>query len=150
MEDVETLDLLEVLTAADARATSAKAWSRWRASLVAELAGRTRALLRGPSRPASRLRPVSGDARPTAAGTSGGARGTSEAEMSSTCASSPGRRARGSPVAAVDRVGLMADVAGALALLRIPVRAARAWPDDPSAVSVWEVDAARGGRRASA
>lgn len=28
--DVETLDLLEVLTEADARATSAQAWTTWR------------------------------------------------------------------------------------------------------------------------
>jgi [protein-PII] uridylyltransferase len=43
-------------------------------------------------------------------------------------------------VLAADRVGLMADVAGALALQRTSVRAARAWSQDDLAVSVWEVD----------
>jgi [protein-PII] uridylyltransferase len=44
--DVETLDLLEVLTEADARATAPQAWSSWRARLVGELAGRVRRALR--------------------------------------------------------------------------------------------------------
>src|SRR3954469_6528630 len=43
--DLETLDLLEVLTEADARATSTQAWTSWRAGLVAALAGRVRAHL---------------------------------------------------------------------------------------------------------
>ncbi|MEZ5193233.1 MAG: hypothetical protein R2734_12445 [Nocardioides sp.] len=38
-----------------------------------------------------------------------------------------------------DRVGLLADVAATLAVLRVPVRAARAWSQDDLAVSVWEV-----------
>ena len=38
-----------------------------------------------------------------------------------------------------DRVGLLADVAGVLALQRASVRAARAWADGGYAVSVWEV-----------
>ena len=46
MPDVEMLDLLEVLTEADARATSPKAWSAWRAGLVADLVRRVRAPLR--------------------------------------------------------------------------------------------------------
>jgi [protein-PII] uridylyltransferase len=44
--DLETLDLLEVLTEADARATAPQAWSSWRARLVADLAGRVRRTLR--------------------------------------------------------------------------------------------------------
>ncbi|NUS52183.1 MAG: hypothetical protein HOQ22_14230, partial [Nocardioidaceae bacterium] len=39
-----------------------------------------------------------------------------------------------------DRVGLMADIAGALAVQRVSVRAARAWGQEDLAVSVWEVD----------
>jgi [protein-PII] uridylyltransferase len=40
---------------------------------------------------------------------------------------------------ALDRLGLLADLAATFALARIPVRAARAWSQDQYAVSVWEV-----------
>jgi [protein-PII] uridylyltransferase len=43
-------------------------------------------------------------------------------------------------VVSADRVGLMADVAGALAVQRSSVRAARAWSQEDLFVSVWEVD----------
>jgi [protein-PII] uridylyltransferase len=43
-------------------------------------------------------------------------------------------------VTSADRVGLMADIAGTFALLRVAVRAARAWTVDGVAVSDWEVD----------
>ena len=43
-------------------------------------------------------------------------------------------------VVAHDRVGLMADVSGALAVMRLSVRSARAWTVDPVAVSLWQVD----------
>ena len=135
--DVETLDLLEVLTAADARATSAKAWTRWRASLVAEVAGRTRSLLQGRAGRTPGL--YSGEAR--------GATGPAGVvplprEAGETLEVRVEDRPGGARVTVTheDRVGLMADVAGALALLRVPVRAARAWSDDTVAVSVWEVD----------
>ena len=39
-----------------------------------------------------------------------------------------------------DRIGLIADVAGALAVQRLSVRAARAWTQDTFGVSVWDVD----------
>jgi [protein-PII] uridylyltransferase len=39
-----------------------------------------------------------------------------------------------------DRVGLIADVAGTLAVQRISVRAARAWTQEDLGISVWEVD----------
>ncbi len=45
--DRETLDLLAVLTEADARATSAQAWTSWRASLVADLVARVGHVLLG-------------------------------------------------------------------------------------------------------
>jgi [protein-PII] uridylyltransferase len=43
--DRDELELLAALTEADARATSEKAWSRWRADLVAELVDQARAAL---------------------------------------------------------------------------------------------------------
>ena len=42
-----------------------------------------------------------------------------------------------------DRVGLMADVAGALDVQHASVRSARAWGQDDMAVSVWDVDESR-------
>ena len=76
----------------------------------------------------------------------------------STYASTARRTAPRVTVVSGDRVGLIADVAGALAVLRISVRSARAWTQDDLAVSVWDVDdthldeaiaaaAPRGGRR---
>src|SRR4029077_7074142 len=46
----EALSLLLTLTEADARATSPKAWSSWRAGLIREVAARTATLLGEPSR----------------------------------------------------------------------------------------------------
>jgi [protein-PII] uridylyltransferase len=42
-------------------------------------------------------------------------------------------------VAAADRVGLIADVAGTLTMLRLPVRSARAWTVEHVGVSEWSV-----------
>ena len=42
-------------------------------------------------------------------------------------------------VVAVDRVGLLADVAAVFALRRVTVRAARLWAQGDYAVSVWDV-----------
>ena len=131
--DAETLDLLEVLTEADARATAAKAWSTWRAALVADLARRVRASLRGAGPEDDR-----------------GGRTGEEVVVPDRVRGDPARVAvrlepspHGSTLTVVsgDRVGLIADVAGALAVQRIPVRAARAWTEGDFGVSVWEVAA---------
>jgi [protein-PII] uridylyltransferase len=100
------LDLLHVLTIADAAATGPAAWSDWKAGLIAELVRRTHAVLRGGPVPLSE--PLSEELRTLAA---------------------PGRlvlEIRGDEVivAAPDRVGVLYRTAGVLALHSLDVRSA--------------------------
>ncbi len=125
--DADTLDLLEALTEADARATAPQAWTRWRAALVAELAARTRHAMRG--RPAPRR------TEPRIV-----KRAPSEDPGEVELRLEPRPEGARVTVVAPDRVGLMADVAGAFALLRIGVRSARSWTGDELASSEWEID----------
>lgn len=125
------LDLLATLTEADALATSAKAWTAWRAALVAELVSRVRAVasagvhVPGPEAPTPGPRPLR---------SGGPGRGSDpRVEVAVT------EHGSTIEVAAPDRVGLIAGVTGALAQLRLTVRAARAWEEDGVGVSVWEV-----------
>jgi len=129
--DVETLDLLEVLTEADARATSAKAWSSWRAGLVGDLARRTRRHLLGVAPP------VTAEDDPDTEVTIPDAVREDPLRVDLHVDEGP----HGSTVTVVsgDRVGLMAAAAGGLAVQRLSVRAARAWAQGEYGVSVWEV-----------
>jgi len=125
------LDLLEVLTEADARATSTKAWTSWRAALVRDLVTRVRAgRSGGPDVPAAE--PPDPVVALPGAGTEDGLSGPFVAVEATEHGSTV-------TVAAPDRVGLIAGVTGALASLRLTVRAARAWDEDGVGVSVWEV-----------
>src|SRR4051794_405945 len=129
--DVETLDLLAVLTEADARATSAQAWTTWRAGLVADLVGRVRRRLLDREGAADTSEPAI------------------DVPVSDALRADPRvidvrleQKEDGTTLTVVsgDRIGLMADVAGALAAQRVSVRSARVWSQGDLAVSVWEVD----------
>jgi [protein-PII] uridylyltransferase len=101
--DVETLDLLHALSRADAVATGPAAWSTWKERLVADLVGRVRAAL------------VTGNVSPPPAADS----------RHDLLAAGPLPAVEISPdrvvVAANDRPGLLAAVAGCLTLHRLDV-----------------------------
>lgn len=122
------VELLLALTEADARATTPKAWSTWRAGLVRSLATRAAALASGSTPP-----PMAGDVPIPSEVRVGGVAISVE----------PTETGASIRVVALDRLGLLADVAATLADQRLRAQSARAWSqelDDTSyAVSVWQV-----------
>lgn len=128
--DVATLDLLEMLAQADAKATAPQAWTAWRARLVAELAARARAVLSGDGDPAASRhpepKPITVPPEVAAGGTHVGVENTST-----------GARVM---VVAPDRVGHLLAVAGALLTLRVSVLTARSWVQDGYGVSEWTLN----------
>ena len=129
--DREELELLAALTEADARATSEKAWTRWRASLIETLVRRAAAALSDEPVPDDEVTEIELPERVRA-----------DPDAVSVVATPAGEgEADGSRVTVVsrDRIGLLADAAAMLALGRSSVRAARAWTQDGFGVSVWDV-----------
>lgn len=130
VEDLQSLELLEVLTEADARATSSKAWTPWREQLVRGLVRRVRSALSDP-------------------GSDVGEPAHEPVELPEVVVRNPERvdvrvdtAAHGSRVTIVsgDRVGLLSASAAMLGMQRASIRAARAWVEDDLGVSVWEVE----------
>jgi len=122
----EAVSLLATLTEADARATSAQAWSSWRAGLVGRLAERVLARV-DPGAPEPP--PVVEEVTIPDAVRRGGVSVTVEPAVDGATVTVVGE----------DRVGLLADTAAMFALQRASVRAARAWTQGPHAVSVWQL-----------
>ncbi|MDP4013039.1 MAG: [protein-PII] uridylyltransferase [Candidatus Nanopelagicales bacterium] len=126
--DTDGLDLLYALTRADGLATGPVAWSEWRAALVADLVARTRAALADGAVTAAPE--VSERARALLR--------SSDLDIAVDDVA-PGDLIAVTAVAP-DRAGLLAVVAGILAINRLDVRSARASGEGDMAVSEWTVD----------
>jgi [protein-PII] uridylyltransferase len=105
-ESAEVLELLHVLSIADAAATGPQAWSEWKAGLIAELTARTRTVLHGAEPPTA---PPLDDER----------RALADAGQLAVVV-----RDREIVVAAPDGVGVLYRTAGVLALHLLDVRQA--------------------------
>ncbi|GAA4992028.1 [protein-PII] uridylyltransferase [Actinopolymorpha pittospori] len=129
VRDADTLELLAALTEADARATGSAAWTPWRAALVERLVDRVRRTLErgqlpqpGPLATWQRLLAQRGGLDVVIEPREGGEVGASQLT-----------------VVAPDQMGLLATVAGVLALARLSVRSASVHTLDGMGVSIWSV-----------
>ncbi len=127
IHDREELELLAALTEADARATSEKAWTTWRSSLIKSLVRRASVEL---------TENLTFETEPRAVPVPESLRNDPTGVVVTVT-----ERADGSMVTVMseDRVGLLADAAAMLALQRVSVRAARVWTDAGIGLSEWEV-----------
>ena len=126
VRDVDTLDMLESLTLADARATGPAASSAWRFALITALVRRIRANLTSGVLPAPRGMEIEIPERPSGVGV----RVQPEGDLARLV------------VAVPDRIGVLGTVAGVLALDRLSVRQASVYPAGDVGVSEWLVSGA--------
>jgi [protein-PII] uridylyltransferase len=147
--DRQTLELLAALTEADSLATGPSAWGPWKAGLVGELVQRTSHYLSGntapaPSRSTSTLANRGGSPAAEASGADGSATEGLD-ELLAEARRSPHPVVRFDPphvaVAAPDRPGLLASVAGLLALHGLDVRSADVTSGGGVAAELFTVDA---------
>jgi [protein-PII] uridylyltransferase len=125
--DAGVLQLLHALAQADGAATSASAWSPWKAHLVAALVARVQAAL---GAPAAEPAPVLQPAPPEASGTPGGGVGVGVEQLAD------GQQIT---IGAPDRPRLFSTLAGVLALHQLDVRAAKMTVDGGFATGVFAV-----------
>ncbi len=134
-EIVETaafLDLLAALTQADARATGPSAWSSWRRGLVKGLVAKVRQVLEGRA----------GDVAESYEGWPASVPMPEISTLGADDLTLDVENHRGGSLLTFvtrDRPGLMAAIAGGLALLGLEIRSARSATEGDAAVSLWEV-----------
>lgn len=132
--DVDRLDLLATLVECDARSAGPAAWTGWRAGLVDRLVGEVAAVLRRTGQQPVPVEHPGGWEPPRGLGATGGRDGYQ-------LVAEPGSHGSRLLVTGPDRIGLLADLAGTLAVAGLGVRAARAATRDGVAWSQWDLDA---------
>ncbi|SDF36250.1 UTP--GlnB (protein PII) uridylyltransferase, GlnD [Blastococcus aurantiacus] len=132
--DAAVLQLLHALAQADGAATSASAWSPWKAHLVAALVARVQAKLVGG--PADQASPVLNPVTPTVTATIPDVPGWTGLVTVGIEDVADGQQVT---IGAPDRPGLLSTCAGVLALNQLDVRAAKITVTDGYATSVFAV-----------